>query len=206
MSEPHHTNDTPSLAASSTTIIDPSQSEKHTDPDKPTNTSEWHLAGEVRRLEQLHSDSDSQPRSLGVSWTDLTVKGINAGATFNENVLSQFNPFHKTAKGDLKTIVDSSHGCVKPGEMLLVLGRPGAGCTTLLNVLANNRRGYEEVSGDVKFGTMSSKEAEAYSGQIVMNTEEEVFFPTLSAGATAEITFVSWIYQQVSASSFSPGS
>jgi ABC-type multidrug transport system ATPase subunit/ABC-type multidrug transport system permease subunit len=186
MSEPHQTNHTPSLAASSTTIIDPSQSEKHTNSDKPTNISEWHLAGEMRRLEQMHSDSDSQPRSLGVSWTDLTVKGINAGATFNENVLSQFNPFHKTAKGDLKTIVDSSHGCVKPGEMLLVLGRPGAGCTTLLNVLANNRRGYEEVLGDVKFGTMSSKDAEAYSGQIVMNTEEEVFFPTLSVQNTID--------------------
>jgi ABC-type multidrug transport system ATPase subunit/ABC-type multidrug transport system permease subunit len=177
---------TPSLAASSTTITDPSQSEKHPDADKPTDNSEWHLAGEMRRLEQLDSDSDSQPRSLGVSWTDLTVKGVTAGATFNENVLSQFNPFHKSTKGDLKTIVESSHGCVKPGEMLLVLGRPGSGCTTLLNVLANNRRGYEEVSGDVKFGTMSFKDAKAYSGQIVMNTEEEVFFPTLSVQNTID--------------------
>ena len=186
MSDLHPTSHTPSLAASSTTITDPSQSEKHSDTDKPTHRSEWHLAGEMRRLEQLDSNSSSQPRSLGISWTDLTVKGVTAGATFNENVLSQFNPFHKSAKGDLKTIIESSHGCVKPGEMLLVLGRPGAGCTTLLNILANNRRGYEEVSGDVKFGSMSSKDAEAYSGQIVMNTEEEVFFPTLSVQNTID--------------------
>ena len=186
MSDLHPTSHTPSLAASSTTITDPSQSEKHSDTDKPTHRSEWHLAGEMRRLEQLDSNSSSQPRSLGISWTDLTVKGVTAGATFNENVLSQFNPFHKSAKGDLKTIIESSHGCVKPGEMLLVLGRPGAGCTTLLNILANNRRGYEEVSGDVKFGSMSSKDAEAYSGQTVMNTEEEVFFPTLSVQNTID--------------------
>jgi ABC-type multidrug transport system ATPase subunit len=186
MSNPYPSDHIPSLAASSTTIADPSQSEKHTDTNKPTYTPEWHLGGEMRRLEQLDSNSDSQPRSLGVSWTDLTVKGVTAGATFNENVLSQFNPFHKNAKGDLKTIVKSSHGCVKPGEMLLVLGRPGAGCTTLLNVLANNRRGYEEVSGDVKFGTISSKDAQVYSGQIVMNTEEEVFFPTLSVQNTID--------------------
>ena len=186
MSDFYPPDHTPSLAASSTTITDPSQSEKHPDADKPTDNSEWHLAGEMRRLEQLHSHSDSQPRSLGISWTDLTVKGVTAGATFNENVLSQFNPFHKSAKGDLKTIVGSSHGCVKPGEMLLVLGRPGAGCTTLLNVLANNRRGYEEVSGDVKFGSMSSEDAKAYSGQIVMNTEDEVFFPTLSVQNTID--------------------
>jgi ABC-type multidrug transport system ATPase subunit/ABC-type multidrug transport system permease subunit len=186
MSDLHPTSHTPSLAASSTTITDPSQSEKHSDTDKPTHRSEWHLAGEMRRLEQLDSNSSSQPRSLGISWTDLTVKGVTSGATFNENVLSQFNAFHKSAKGDLKTIIESSHGCVKPGEMLLVLGRPGAGCTTLLNILANNRRGYEEVSGDVKFGNMSSKDAEAYSGQIVMNTEEEVFFPTLSVQNTID--------------------
>jgi ABC-type multidrug transport system ATPase subunit/ABC-type multidrug transport system permease subunit len=186
MSDSYPIDHTPSLAASSTTITDPSQSEKHADTDKLKHAPEWHLAGELRRLEQLQPDSDSQPRSLGVSWTDLTVKGVTAGAIFNENVFSQFNPFHKSAKGDLKTIVENSHGCVNPGEMLLVLGRPGAGCTTLLNVLANNRRGYEEVSGDVRFGSMSSKDAEAYSGQIVMNTEEEVFFPTLSVQNTID--------------------
>lgn len=156
------------------------------DTDKPTDSSEWHLSSEMRRLEKLESDTDDKPRSLGISWNNLTVKGINSGATFNENVLSQFNPFHKSAKGDLKTIIDNSHGCVKPGEMLLVLGRPGSGCTSLLNVLANNRLGYEEVSGDVSFGNMSAKEAQAYRGQIVMNTEEEVFFPTLSVQNTID--------------------
>lgn len=70
--------------------------------------------------------------------------------------------------------------------MLLVLGRPGAGCTTLLSILANNRLGYEKVDGDVKFGNMSWDEAKAYSGQIVMNTEEEVFFPTLSVQNTID--------------------
>ena len=184
MSGSNFADNTSSLAASSTTIAEPSQFEKHTD--KPTHSREWHLAGELRGLEQLEPNDDGQPRSLGVSWTNLTVKGIHAGATFNENVLSQFNPFHKTVKGALNTIIESSHGCVKPGEMLLVLGRPGAGCTSLLNVLANNRRGYEEVSGDVKFGTMSAEDAEAYSGHIVMNTEEEVFFPTLSVQNTID--------------------
>ena len=149
------------------------------------------MADTLRRLEQLYPLTDEQqqlqPRRLGVTWTDLTVKGISSEATFNENVLSQFNPFHKGTTGtDLKTIIDGSHGCVKPGEMLLVLGRPGAGCTTLLNVLANNRLGYEEITGDVRFGTMSSQEAQNYRGQIVMNTEEEVFFPTLSVGNTIE--------------------
>jgi ABC-type multidrug transport system ATPase subunit len=148
---------------------------------------DWSLAKELCRLESLGLDTDGQPRRLGVSWTNLTVKGVDSDTAFNENVFSQFNPSNKSAKGTgLKTIIDDSYGCVKPGEMLLVLGRPGAGCTTLLSILANNRLGYEEVTGDVVFGTMDPDEAQAYRGQIVMNNEEEVFFPTLSVGNTID--------------------
>ncbi|KAL2827138.1 ABC-2 type transporter-domain-containing protein [Aspergillus cavernicola] len=137
---------------------------------KPT----WHMASE-------------KPRKLGVTWQDLTVKGVGSNATFNENVLSQLSSFRKGSKGaQLKSIIEDSYGCVKPGEMLLVLGRPGAGCTTLLSVLTNNRLGYEEVTGDVKYGTMSAVEANQYRGQIVMNTEEEIFFPTLTVEDTID--------------------
>lgn len=103
------------------------------------------------------------------------------------NVLSQLLPFNTGAKhAQLKTIVEDSYGCVKPGEMLLVLGRPGAGCTTLLSVLANNRLGYEEVTGDVTYGNMSAEEAKQYRGQIIMNTEEEIFFPNLTVEDTVD--------------------
>lgn len=68
--------------------------------------------------------------------------------------------------------------------MLLVLGRPGAGCTSLLNVLSNRTKAYAKLEGDVKFGSMSAKEAEQYRGQIVMNSEEELFYPTLTVGET----------------------
>ncbi len=52
--------------------------------------------------------------------------------------------------------------------MLLVLGNPGAGCTTLLNILSNRRLGYAEIDGEVSFGSMTSEEAKQYRGQIVM--------------------------------------
>ena len=87
---------------------------------------------------------------------------------------------------DCISIIDNSHGCVKPGEMLLVLGRPGPGCTSLLSVLANNCPAYREVTGGVTFGNMSANDAQAYRGQIVMNTEEEVFFPNLSGQNTID--------------------
>jgi ABC-type multidrug transport system ATPase subunit len=129
-------------------------------------------------------------RQLGVTWKDLTVKAVTTNTMVHDNVVSQFNMFKqfrdKQQKPPFKTILHSSHGCVKPGEMLLVLGRPGSGCTTLLTVLANRRKGYSSVTGDVHYGSMSAADALRYPGQIVLNTEEDLFFPSLSVGQTMD--------------------
>lgn len=132
----------------------------------------------------------SSGRRLGVTWKNLTVEARTADTAIHENILSQFHIpkliQSSRHKPELRAILDNSSGCVKPGEMLLVLGRPGSGCTTLLNILANHRRGYEVVRGDVHYGSMTATEAEQYRGQIVMNTEEEIFFPSLTVGQTMD--------------------
>ncbi|KAH7053456.1 multidrug resistance protein CDR2 [Macrophomina phaseolina] len=149
--------------------------------------SKWHMYQDIEEINRRDKADGGKQRKLGVTWQNLTVKGVSSDATFNENFLSQFNPIGKSNKDvPMKTILDKSHGCVKPGEMLLVLGRPGAGCTTLLSMLSNRRLGYAEVSGDVKFGSMDHQDAKKYRGQIVMNTEEEIFFPTLTVGQTID--------------------
>lgn len=151
---------------------------------------DWKLMPDIRAVHDQDETDNAKSRKLGVTWKNLTVKGVGADAAINENVGSQFNiPRNiKEARhgAPLKTIIENSHGCVKPGEMLLVLGRPGAGCTTLLKMLANRRTGYAKVDGDVKFGTLDHKEAAQYRGQIVMNTEDELFFPTLTVGQTID--------------------
>lgn len=103
---------------------------------------EWRLAAQ---LKEMHMSDQAEGRRLGVTWKDLTVQVIPSDARLQENALSQFNiPQHireSRQKPQLKTILDSSFGNVKPGEMLLVLGKPGSGCTTLLKMLANKRKG-----------------------------------------------------------------
>lgn len=130
------------------------------------------------------------PRQLGITWKNLSVQVASFDAAVHENVLSQWNPIktlrrlrRRPAK---RTILDNSHGCVKPGEMLLVLGRPGSGCSTLLNVLANQRNGYASVSGDVHYGNMNATEAKRYRGQIILSSEDEIFFPSLTVGQTMD--------------------
>lgn len=151
---------------------------------------DWNLMPEVKATQERGERDHLKGRKLGVTWKNLNIKGVGADAAFNENVLSQFN-IPQQIKGSrhgapLRSIVDNSHGCVKPGEMLLVLGRPGAGCTSLLKILSNRRQGYAQVDGEVSYGSMNAEEAEQYRGQIVMNTEEEIFFPTLTVGQTID--------------------
>lgn len=43
-----------------------------------------------------------------------------------------------------------------PGEMLLVLGRPGSGCSTFLKAIGNQTYGYESVEGDIRYGGTDS--------------------------------------------------
>lgn len=56
---------------------------------------------------------------------------------------------------------------------MLVLGRPGSGCTSFLKTVANKRRSFKSVTGDVFYGSMSAQEADQYRGAILYNSEGE---------------------------------
>lgn len=163
------------------------QSDDDESPKFISKADDWKLMPEVKNV---HARDPARGRRLGVTWNNLTVKGTGADAAFKENAFTQFNVMHSIRESrqspPLKTIIDSSFGCVKPGEMLLVLGRPGAGCTSLLKMLSNRRQGYADITGDVHFGSMTANEARHFRGQIAMNTEEELFFPTLTVGQTMD--------------------
>lgn len=62
-------------------------------------------------------------------------------------MLSRF----KKQQGTLFDILHEVSAFCKDGEMLLVLGRPGAGCSTFLRVAANERSIYADVKGDVRY-------------------------------------------------------
>lgn len=45
---------------------------------------------------------------------------------------------------------------------------------------------YAQVDGDVHFGSLDAEQAKQYSGSIVINNEEELFYPTLTVGETMD--------------------
>ena len=57
-----------------------------------------------------------------------------------------------------RILLHNFSGTVSAGEMLLVIGRPGSGCTTFLKTLANMREEYKDTSGEVTYGGRSAQE------------------------------------------------
>jgi len=80
-----------------------------------------------------------------------------------------------------------SLGSAKPGEMVFVLGRPGAGCSTFLKTIAAQHGGFLAVNGDIKYGGIDHKEiTKRYRGEVVYNEEADQHHPTLSVRQTID--------------------
>lgn len=88
-------------------------------------------------------------------------------------------------KGEEIKILKNFRGVAKPGEMVLVLGKPSSGCTTFLKVIANQRFGYTGVDGEVLYGPFDSEKfAKRYRGEAVYNQEDDVHHPSLTVEQT----------------------
>ncbi|KAF5580877.1 ATP-binding protein multidrug cassette transport [Fusarium subglutinans] len=112
------------------------------------------------------------PKQIGVSFKNLSVTapsgtqiqvktlpqailntfGPDQVRFIREQVLSRISPRNPIAEG--RTILDGFSGVVKPGEMLLVLGRPGSGCSTFLRTIAS--RSSLATTGDLEYANVSS--------------------------------------------------
>lgn len=89
------------------------------------------------------------PRSLGVAFRDLDVSGWGAGAEYQRSTLdypvdvvkSIMGLFGAGPKKHRVNILRQFEGVVEQGELLLVLGPPGSGCSTLLKTMAGETAG-----------------------------------------------------------------
>jgi hypothetical protein len=84
-------------------------------------------------------------------------KGNRGGKPSVRTILDDFTVGMASMAIDNASTHNCYQGCVRPGEMLLVLGRPGSGCSTFLKVIGNQRSGYESVDGDVRYGGTDSE-------------------------------------------------
>ena len=149
------------------------------------------------KARQAHSEEE-KTRHSGVIFKNLTVKGVGLGASLQPTVGDIFlglprtlrNLFTKgpkaaTGKPPVRNLLNDFDGCVRPGELLLVLGRPGAGCSTFLKAFTNQRSGFEAVEGNVTYGGTDAKRmAKDFRGEVIYNPEDDLHYATLSVKRT----------------------
>ncbi|KAJ4183507.1 hypothetical protein NW755_009542 [Fusarium falciforme] len=143
---------------------------------------------EVENVDEERGKDHIQKR-LTLTFQDVTVRVTAPDEALGETLWSRVDPrqlagLFKGNNRPMRTILNEVSGQVNPGEMLLVLGRPGSGCTSLLRVLSNHREAFQEVTGHTKYGNMDHNQAKKYRQQIVFNTEDDIHFPTLTVNQT----------------------
>ena len=125
-----------------------------------TNSPGWTFGGHLAASLQSGDDTRKRPLSaeMSVLFDNLRVVGAGSGATYQDSIseiartpIELVQSLFSRRKDPEKTILHGIDGVVRAGEMLLVLGRPGSGCSTLLKNLAGFSEGYARVEGDVKY-------------------------------------------------------
>lgn len=140
---------------------------------------------------------EERTRHVGVVFKNLTVKGVGLGAALQPTIGDLFLGLPRAIGGlftrkkklssPVRTILNDFSGVIRPGEMVLVLGRPGSGCSTFLKVLGNQRAGYKSIEGEVTYGGLSAEQMQKeYRGEVLYNPEDDLHYATLSVQRTLE--------------------
>ncbi len=131
-------------------------------------------------------------RVAGVSYKNLNVHGFGTltdyQKTFGNALLEVAGIFNRiTGRGQTKIqILRDFEGLVKSGEMLVVLGRPGSGCSTLLKTIAGETHGfYIDEKSDINYQGIPMKTMHKdFRGECMYQAEVDVHFPQLTVGQT----------------------
>ncbi|KAF8997054.1 pleiotropic drug resistance ABC transporter [Cyathus striatus] len=145
----------------------------------------------LRDIIRKREEHNIKTRELGVVFKDLEVVGLGATASYQETLGSLFSPktiienIQTLRHPPLRNILSGFEGVVRPGEMILVLGSPGSGCTTLLKTLANQTDEFHSVSGERHYDSLSPTDIQKhFRGDVQYCPEDDIHFPTLTVEQT----------------------
>lgn len=135
-------------------------------------------------------------RQRGVVFDSVRVYGSGSMIKIQHTVLSAlWYPMRRMAGLFIKqwgsgnnrhVILHDFDGLLQSGQMLLVLGRPGSGCSTFLKTLCGRLRGLSlDASCKIQYkGISYDKMRTQFRGDLVYNSETDEHFPHLTVGET----------------------
>lgn len=144
-------------------------------------------------LDWLQRQQERKCLHLGVCFRDLECHGFTSSATFQQTAISYALALPRLLARLLSRqpprraqILRGFNGLVKPGEMLLVLGRPGSGCSSFLKVLSGDIHGI--VVGErtkVNYAGIPYRQMHRdFKGESIYLAELDVHFSELTLGQT----------------------
>lgn len=148
----------------------------------------------AKGVASLVTKSGQDFRRIGLCFQDLNVFGYGTPNDFQKDVANVWLALPSMArrvfsgKSDQNriNILRDFDGIIKPGEMCVVLGPPGSGCSTFLKAIAGETNGiYVNKTSYLNYHGISAEEIHsAHRGDIIYTAEVDVHFPKLTVGET----------------------
>ena len=158
------------------------------------NAREW-----ATNLVKINREAGQSFRQIGLCFQNLNVFGYGTPTDFQKDVGNVWlalpgmvrRLFSHTAGQTRINILREFNGIICPGEMCVVLGPPGSGCSTLLKTLSGEINGiYVDKVSFFNYQRISPGEMHtAHRGDCIYTAEVDVHFPHLTVGET--LTFAS---------------
>ncbi|CAG8427174.1 unnamed protein product [Penicillium salamii] len=161
----------------------------------PTSNQFDHYKWARMMLKLMDKEGVPVRKSTGVVWQDLNISGSGSALQYQKNVgsvaLAPIRPQDYISCGNRtpqKRILRNFDGVLKSHELLIVLGRPGSGCSTFLKTISGELHGLKlGKSSDVQYnGIPMEKMHKEFKGEVLYNQEVDKHFPHLTVGQTLE--------------------
>ena len=144
---------------------------------------------------QLMREDGVQRASANLTFHNLSVTGLSSSVVLQPTVSSILGALVRLpvtylgrASEEPKTILYPMSGHLDKGEMLLVLGRPGSGCTTFLRSITGDMGGLAQAKESyIKYdGILQQGFLKNFRGRAVYNQENDENFAHLTVAQTLE--------------------
>ncbi|KAK8110269.1 ATPase [Apiospora kogelbergensis] len=166
------------------------ESDPRLDPEK----SEFDVGRWLKIVARKFEVAGFGPKHTGVRFQHLDVLGsgdaVQTQGTVSDIVLGPFRAAKNLATGrggsSQKKILRNFNGLLENHELLIVLGRPGSGCSTLLKTLCGELHGLK-LGGASKIdysGVSQTQMLKEFKGELQYNQEVDKHFPHLTVGQT----------------------
>ncbi|EAA66292.1 hypothetical protein AN1174.2 [Aspergillus nidulans FGSC A4] len=159
----------------------------------PTSDQFNHYKWARKIMKLMDEEGAPRPPSTGITFQNLNVFGSGSALQYQDTVVSLLTAplrLHELLfkRAPERHILHDFNGLIGSGELLIVLGRPGSGCSTFLKSLCGELNGLKLGEGShIQYGGIPMKTMhKEYKGEVVYNQEVDKHFAHLTVGQTLE--------------------